>query len=86
MPLKDLFAKRDSLARSYRAVFETPEGEVVLAHLAKTCHLFTPTFVRGDPHMSALQEGERRVVLSIMKILDTDFAQLQAMMEEQNEN
>jgi hypothetical protein len=82
--LSDLFKRRDQLAEAYRAVFETPQGEIVLAHLAKTCHILEPSAVAGDPHMTYLHEGERRVVLSIMKMLGTDFSKLQQMMEEQN--
>jgi hypothetical protein len=82
--LKEIFQRKDRLAQAYRAVFESPEGEVVLAHLCKVGHVFSPTAVAGDPHMTYMQEGERRMVLSIMKILKTDFSKLQQLMEDQD--
>lgn len=76
-----MLRRRSELVEAYRAVFESPQGEVVLEHLTKTCHLFEPTFIAGDTHQSALREGERRVVLSILKMIGTDLGKLQQMME-----
>ena len=83
--LREIFGKKVDLVYAYRATFETPTGEVVLAHLAKNCHVLETTFVPGDPYASARAEGERRVVLSILKMLGTDISKLQRMMEQQNE-
>lgn len=80
--LKEIFSNKTRIQAAYRAVFETPEGEVVLAHLAKNCHLFDPVVVQGDPFMGHTRDGERRVVLSIMKMLRTDFTSLQKLAED----
>lgn len=82
MSLKDLLSRRDRVVSAYRAVFENPEGEIVLAHLAKNCNVFDSTFVQGDPNMTALNEGGRRVVLSIFKMLNTDLNKLRTIMED----
>lgn len=78
----DIVKKRQQLAADYRDVFETPQGQRVLAHLAKTSFVFDPTFVQGDPYQTALHEGQRRVVLSIMKFIHMDIAKLLTMSEE----
>ena len=52
---------------AYRRVFNSPEGHVVLLHLCREAYVFSPAFVQGDPYQSALNEGSRRVVLSIIR-------------------
>ncbi len=80
--LQKIFGNKYALVEAYRSVFETPQGEVVLAHLAKTCHVFEPVAVQGDPHMTYMRDGERRVVLSILKTLNYDLGKLQQLMEQ----
>lgn len=82
MGLRDLLQRRERVVESYRAVFESPSGELVLAHLAKHGFLFDSTFVQGDPHQTALNEGSRRMVLSIIKMLNTDLNKIRLMMED----
>lgn len=84
--LAEILGKKDRVAQAYQAVFESPQGEVVLAHLAKNCHVFEPVAVQGDPYMTYMRDGERRVVLSILRMLDYDASKLQQLMENtQNE-
>ena len=73
--LLDLIKKRQ-LRDSYRSVFDGPKGKEVLRHICKQGHVFEPTFVAGDPHLTSLREGERRLALSILKIVNKDFADL----------
>lgn len=82
--VKKVLNRRVQVVEDYQEVFNGPVGERVLAHLCKTCHMFEPTFVRGDPYESALREGERRVVLSIFKALKVDVSKLQQMSEDQD--
>lgn len=82
MGLRDILTRRDRVTSAYKSVFESPEGEVVLAHLCKNCHVFDPTFVQGDPNQTFLNEGGRRVVLSILKMLNTDLGKLRQIMED----
>ena len=79
--LREVFQRRDRLAEAYQAVFNTPEGEIVLAHLCKNAFVFEPTF-SPLPHEMALNEGSRRVVLSIIKMLGIDLFKLRNMMED----
>lgn len=60
----------ENLLATYRAVFETDDGKLVLADLEKRFHLSASTFERGDPHYSAFLEGQRSVVLTIKSMME----------------
>jgi len=60
----------DTLQVFYRQVFNSTEGLVVLDDLKKRFNLNATTFERGDPHYSAYLEGQRSVVLSIMRFME----------------
>lgn len=70
--LRAMFAGKRSLHASYQRLFSGPDGKAVLGHLAKTFHVTRPTFVRGDPHMTSYSEGQRSVVLAILKFVNKD--------------
>lgn len=53
--------------QAYRDVFTSPQGQIVLRHLMRKFHVASSTFVAGDPTDTARQEGERRVILSILR-------------------
>ena len=60
------------LSSHYRRVFTGDDGQVIMEHL-KLCHNFYRTSqVKGDPHESAFQEGQRYVVLNILKMLENE--------------
>lgn len=80
--LQKIFGNKHALVEAYWSTFETPQGEVVLAHLAKNCHVFEPVVAPGDPQLTAMRDGERRVVLSILKMLNYDLGKLQQLMEQ----
>ena len=60
----------DTLQVFYRQVFNSAEGLVVLNDLQKRFNVNASTFERGDPHYSAYLEGQRSVVLSIMRLME----------------
>jgi hypothetical protein len=78
---------RTALRDSYRTIFETPDGKRVLRHLMRVGFVTKSTFVAGDPHHTALNEGMRRIVLSIVNYAVKDHAELEKLTEESlNEN
>ena len=81
-PVK-ILKRRKEVAQAYRDVFDSPSGQLVLAHLAKHNFVLSPAFVSGDPFQSALHEGQRRAVLSIMKFIGVDSHKILQMIEEQ---
>ena len=65
-------AKKPSIKElhdSYRVVFESKDGERVLYHLCKIGFVNDTTYVPGDPHETAHREGQRRLVLSILRFI-----------------
>lgn len=57
----------EQLERQYRRTFGSEDGQAVLEDLAKYCHVFTSSFVAGDPHGTSVNEGMRSVFLLIME-------------------
>ena len=58
----------EELKLSYRRVFNTDDGEVVLRDLKSRFGFETTTF-SGDPYQSAFNEGQRAAVLLIVRML-----------------
>jgi hypothetical protein len=73
------------LHTSYQAVFSTPDGERVLEHLCRVGFISNTTYVAGDPTESAHREGQRRLVLSILRFLERDPREIIKQLENVNE-
>lgn len=73
------FSKKSKL---YKDVFNTPEGEKVLADLAIFCGQFSPTYREGDSHDTAYREGMRRVYLRIHSFLNRDEAEINKLIND----
>lgn len=56
---------------AYKMLFDSPEGQKVLYDLMKSCHVLT-TVHSSDPYETAYKEGERSVVLRILRTLRTN--------------
>ncbi|HLE40019.1 MAG TPA: hypothetical protein VI956_00790 [Nitrospirota bacterium] len=67
--------------KDYKQIFKCQAGERVMNDLMLQCHFLDPAFVKGDPNESAFMEGERNVVLRILKILNTSPAEIAARIE-----
>jgi phage baseplate assembly protein W len=77
MKSQDLMKLHDS----YKIIFSTPDGERVLDHLCKISFLADTSYVAGDPYETAHREGQRRLVLSILRFLERDPRQIMKQME-----
>ena len=82
--IADYLGARGKLNESYKAVFNNVHGEMVLRHLIKTGHVFTPTYVQGDQVETAHREGMRRLVLSICRQLRLDEEKMLELMEQED--
>ena len=72
----NLLKERAALRDDYEAVFKSPAGAAVLRHMSRKFNLSTPTFTNGDSHLTAFREGQRSVVLTILKFINQDSNQL----------
>lgn len=77
--LKKLSFKKDTM-QAYQRVFESPEGKLVLRDLMKGCHFYETTFT-GDAIETAYREGERSVVLRIIRTLKLDPREIDKIIE-----
>ncbi len=84
--LADRIADRIRLKASYQRTFDAPDGKRVLRHLMRVGFVTKSTFVAGDPHQTAMNEGSRRIVLSIIRFIATDDAALIKQLEEATTN
>lgn len=61
---------------------EWPDGKIVLRSICREGFVFKTTFVAGDPHQTALNEGARRLALSILGHTYRDHGELINQVEE----
>jgi hypothetical protein len=83
---KDKIIERIEIHRSYQAVFSTNEGKRVLSHILKHGYATESTFVQGDPEQTMLNEGSRRLALSILKLAVKNHEQIIQTLESELKN
>lgn len=71
----------DQVVRAYREVFNSEAGKIVLEDMMKSFYTLSSTF-DPNPHEMAYREGERSVVIRILKTINTDPFQLRQRLEE----
>lgn len=84
--LTEILLRRKEIQKSYKQVFNTEDGKLVLSHLMKNGFITKTTFVAGDPHQTAMNEGSRRVVLSILAFMNRDEKEMQKQIEQELQN
>ena len=62
----------EELRLAYRRTFNTDDGQRVLDDLMKRFSFAATTFISGDPHTSAFNEGQRAAVLLIVRMLSEE--------------
>lgn len=75
-------ARLGRVPRAYQDVFRSPAGEIVLQDLAREAGVLAVATVRGDPTMSAFNDGKRAVWLHIARQLRWTEAQLMTLAEQ----
>lgn len=73
---------RINLQETYAAVFETPQGQQILKHLCKTYKISRSAFAPGQPDMTAYMNGQRDVVIAILRQINKDTTKLIQQIEE----
>ncbi len=68
----DAAAEASALRVAYRQVFGSPSGQEVLADLLRNTGVSRVSFVPGDPGLSAFHEGQRRVGLYLVEMINSD--------------
>ena len=79
----EMLRERMRLKAAYHDVFTSPQGKMVLKHILTEGYMFKSTFVAKDSHETALNEGSRRLALSILRAVNYDSRELEQLMETQ---
>ena len=74
--------KLDDLKKTYRQLFNTDEGKVVLRDLKLRNHVLSSSFVAGAPHDTSFREGQRSVDLTIMRMMEEKTAEEMQQLKE----
>lgn len=74
--VKDILMRRRTVHRSYAKVFGDGEGDVVLNHILDAGFVTKSTFVANDPEQTILNEGSRRLALSILRMAKTNHREV----------
>ena len=69
---------------TYKEVFATEAGKVVLDDLMKSNYFFTSTQT-GDSHETSFNEGRRSVILAILNYVSLDIEKIQQRMKDSYE-
>ncbi len=77
--------KRASLVQEYKTVFSTYAGRRVLYDLMNKHHMLTPSIYEPNMNITFVHEGERNVVLGILKIINENPQKLAKRIEEANQ-
>jgi hypothetical protein len=75
----------DHLAKiaDFQQTFKTENGRNVLRELMRISGFLQTSFVQGDPYTAAFNEGQRAIVIEILKKLKVDIKKLeQELMED----
>ena len=63
----------ESLERSYRRVFQSEDGLVVLKDLEECCFIHSSTYVKGCTDATLINEGCRMVFIRIVERMRMDL-------------
>jgi len=88
MAVTDLIRKflpRLAINASYRAVFDSPEGERVLHDLMQRAGILETSVIEGDAGMTHFKEGRRSVVLDILAELQWSESDIARAARERSE-
>ena len=83
---KEILRDRHRVHESYKHVFNSAEGQIVMRHMMKKFGITNPSFVQGDSNATAFKEGQRHVVLSILKYINRNFDDVAQKIQEHIED
>lgn len=75
--------KKADLIRAYKNTFSSEEGKAVLHDLMRTFHVLNST-MDSSTNEVMFKEGERSVILRILRTINTDANELEKILNEQD--
>lgn len=81
--LTNAFGVRDraKVALAYSELLQGDRGKLIVADLARYCNVAKSSFVPGDPHQTAFNEGARDAFLHVLEMAGLDPADFPELME-----
>jgi hypothetical protein len=73
---KQAYRRKSRRVQRYHAVFGTDDGKWVLKDLMRRYRFFGQVTVAGEPRSTEFLDGQRTVVMDIIKTLETDLKKL----------
>lgn len=67
------------MGAAYRRLFESPDGQAVLADLMERAGMLSTSMVIGDPHVTSYREGRRSLGLELLQLLQWGEMELVAL-------
>ena len=67
----EFLAQRERLIDAAKEIFNGEAGEILLEQMKKNYGFYSPNF-SSDPHETSYREGQRSVVLYIMKLISEE--------------
>lgn len=83
--MKKFFTKRKEMVLAYRRLFRTPDGDKVLKDLLEVCGYARSSF-DIDPQKMAFHEGQRSVILRIVKTVNLTEKDILDMLRHMEQN
>lgn len=74
------FKEKRDMVKRYKRVFGSEDGKKVLHDLMKICNVMHST-LNADPLIMAHNEGERSIVLRILRTIQTDPRQMEELLK-----
>lgn len=84
MNLKDILLGKLETNSAYKRLFDqsNPDARAVLKDLMRVSGFGRTTFVIGDPHKTSFNEGQRAIVLGILRQISKDQKEIINNIEE----
>lgn len=74
------------LVNDYHDTFSSETGKAVLLDLMKRSGILSTSMIKGDPHMTAFNEGKRAIVLEILSRCRMTVEDIEKMSRQQEDD
>lgn len=76
--------EKNNISYAYKRLFSTEDGQIVLKDLMRAGHFDQPSF-DADPYLTAFNEGERHLLLRIIRTINSDPEKLLQLIKDNQE-
>ena len=81
-----MFFKNNEIAKAYQSLKSSKKGKLILDDILKFCKYNQPSFVKGDPHETAFNEGLKSFARHVLILMNYSESDAQQRMNELKKN